>query len=79
VINLKEKHGIDYVFQYKSSLRDSTKQEVLISVKCRDGYPTRDEAILKNLKSFWLISHGQWSAIHLVKLLKDGFKILLKR
>lgn len=29
-----EKHGIDYVFQYKSPLRDATKHDVLISVDC---------------------------------------------
>ncbi len=48
----KEKHGIDYVFQYKSPLRDSTKQEVLISVKCRDGYPVKDDTLLKKFKEF---------------------------
>lgn len=48
----KEKHGIDYIFQYKSPLRDSTKQEVLISVKCRDGYPAKDDTTIKIFKEF---------------------------
>lgn len=47
-----EKHGIDYVFQYKSPLRDSTKQDVLISVKCRDGYPKTEEGIKSKFKEF---------------------------
>lgn len=47
-----EKHGIDYVFQYKSPLRDATKQDVLISVKCRDGYPKTEDGIKSKFKEF---------------------------
>ena len=49
-----EKHGIDYVFQYKSPLRDATKQDVLISVKCRDGYPATESGIKSQFKEFLL-------------------------
>jgi len=49
-----EKHGIDYVFQYKSPLRDATKQDVLISVKCRDGYPKTEQGIKNKFKEFLL-------------------------
>lgn len=52
--NEREKHGIDYVYQYKSPLRDATKQEVLISVKCRDGYPATEDGIKKKFKEFLL-------------------------
>lgn len=48
----KEKHGIDYIFQYRSPLRDSTKQDVLISGKCRDGYPLKDDTTIKLFKEF---------------------------
>lgn len=47
------KHGIDYIYQYKSALRDSIRQDVLISVKCRDGYPKREETIRKTFKEFY--------------------------
>lgn len=47
-----EKHGIDYVFQYKSPLRDATKHDVLISVKCRDGYPKTEDGIKSKFKEF---------------------------
>ena len=47
-----EKHGIDYVFQCKSPLRDSTKQDILISVKCRDGYPQTDSGVKNKFKEF---------------------------
>lgn len=47
------KHGIDYVYQYKSSLRDFTRQDILISVKCRDGYPKKDETLRRKFKQFY--------------------------
>lgn len=47
-----EKHGIDYVFQYKSPLRDATKHDVHISVKCRDGYPKTEDGIKSKFKEF---------------------------
>ena len=40
-----QKHGIDYVYTYKSQLRDATKQDVLVSViglwssHCSHGLP----------------------------------------
>lgn len=46
------KHGIDYVYQYKCPLRDSTKHDVLISVKCRDGYPKTETTIKTKFKEF---------------------------
>ena len=49
-----EKHGIDYVFQYKSPLRDATKQDVLISVKCRERYPATEKRINSQFKDFLL-------------------------
>ncbi|MCZ8533371.1 hypothetical protein [Psychrobacillus psychrodurans] len=48
-----EKHGIDYVYQYKSALRDSTRQDILISVKCRDGYPKKEKTIRDRFKEFY--------------------------
>lgn len=50
----KQKHGIDYIYQYRSPLRDTTRQDVLISVKCRDGYPATDDGIKKKFKEFLL-------------------------
>ena len=47
-----EKHGIDYVFKYKSPLKDATRQDVLISVKCRDGYPKTEYGIKSKFKEF---------------------------
>ena len=47
-----EKHGIDYVFKYKSPLRVATRQDVLISVKCRDGYPKTEDGIKSKFKEF---------------------------
>lgn len=47
-----KKHGIDYVYRYKSPLRNETKQEVLISVKCRDKYPATDSGVKKKFKEF---------------------------
>lgn len=47
-----EKHGIDYVFKYKSPLRTATRQDVLISVKCRDGYPKTETGIKSKFKEF---------------------------
>lgn len=47
-----EKHGIDYVFKYKSPLRDATRHDVLISVKCRDGYPKTEDGIKSKFKEF---------------------------
>ena len=49
-----EKHGIDYVFKYKSPLRDATRQDVLIRVKCRDGYPKTEGGIRNKFKDFLL-------------------------
>ena len=49
-----QKHGIDYVYTYKSQLRDATKQDVLVSVKCRDGYPVTDSGIKSKFKEFVL-------------------------
>ncbi len=48
----KQKHGVDYIYQYRSPLRDSTKQEVLISVKCRDSYPSTEDGVKKKFKEF---------------------------
>lgn len=47
-----EKHGIDYVFKYKSPLRNATRHDVLISVKCRDGYPKSANGIKSKFKEF---------------------------
>lgn len=49
-----QKHGIDYVYTYKSQLRDAIKQDVLVSVKCRDGYPVTDSGIKSKFKEFVL-------------------------
>lgn len=49
-----QKHGIDYVYTYKSQLRDATKQDVLVSVKCRDGYPATDSGVKSKFKEFVL-------------------------
>lgn len=48
-----EKHGIDYVFKYKSPLRDATRHDVLISVKCRNGYPKTEDGIKNKFKEFF--------------------------
>lgn len=48
-----EKHGIDYVVQYKSYLRDYVRQDVLISVKCRDGYPKTEQGIKSKFREFY--------------------------
>jgi hypothetical protein len=45
-------HGIDYIYQYKSPLRDLTKQDVLISVKCHDGYPSTERGVKTKFKEF---------------------------
>lgn len=50
----KQKHGIDYIYQYRSPLRDTTRQDVLISVKCRDGYPSTEDGVKKKFKEFLL-------------------------
>lgn len=50
----KQKHGIDYIYQYRSPLRDATRQDVLISVKCRDGYPATEDGVKKKFKEFLL-------------------------
>lgn len=47
-----QKHGIDYVYRYKSPLRNETKQEVLISVKCRDRYPAGELSAKKEFKKY---------------------------
>lgn len=47
-----EKHGIDYIFKYKSPLRDATRHDVLISVKCRNGYPKTEDGIKSKFKEF---------------------------
>lgn len=47
------KHGIDNVYQYKSNLIDNTRQDVLISVKCRDKYPTTDKGVKNKFKEFY--------------------------
>ncbi len=55
----RQKHGIDYVYRYKSPLRNETKQEVLISVKCRDRYPATDSSAKKQFKEFLIdIAHA---------------------
>lgn len=48
----KQKHGIDYIYQYRSPLRDATRQDVLISVKCRDCYPATEDGVKKKFKEF---------------------------
>jgi hypothetical protein len=48
-----KKHGIDYVYQYKSPLRDFTRQDILISVKCRASYPKKEETFKKTFKEFY--------------------------
>lgn len=50
---LRTKHGIDNVYQYKSSLIDNTRQDVLISVKCRDKYPVTDKGAKSKFKEFY--------------------------
>lgn len=57
-----QKHGIDYVYTYKSQLRDATKQDVLVSVKCRDGYPATDSINDSMLKFAVIIArhNGKW-------------------
>ncbi|MED1044792.1 hypothetical protein P4T54_09740 [Bacillus mycoides] len=49
----KLKHGIDNVYQYKSYLIDNTRQDVLISVKCRDKYPTTEKGVKSKFKEFY--------------------------
>lgn len=51
--NTRIKHGIDYVYQYKSKLIDNTRQDVLISVKCRDKYPTTSKGVKSKFKEFY--------------------------
>lgn len=51
-VGKSEKHGIDYVFKYKSPLRDAMRHDVLISVKCRDGYPRTESGIKNKFKEF---------------------------
>lgn len=48
-----KKHGIDYVFQYKSSMRDYTRQDILMSVKCRANYPKKEVTVRKVFKEFY--------------------------
>lgn len=47
------KHGIDYVYQYKSNLIDNTRQDVLVSVKCRDKYPVTESGVKSKFKEFY--------------------------
>lgn len=49
-----EKHGIDYVYKYMSPLRNTTQQDILISVKCRDGYPKTEKTVTNKFKEFFL-------------------------
>ncbi|PEQ83389.1 GapS4a family protein [Bacillus cereus] len=49
----KLKHGIDNIYQYKSYLIDNTRQDVLISVKCRDKYPTTEKGVKSKFKEFY--------------------------
>ena len=49
----KLKHGIDNVYQYKSNLIDSTRQDVLISVKCRNKYPATEAGVKSKFKEFY--------------------------
>lgn len=49
----KLKHGIDNVYQYKSNLIDNTRQDVLISVKCRDKYPATESGVKSKFKEFY--------------------------
>ncbi|PEW76307.1 hypothetical protein CN424_19340 [Bacillus cereus] len=49
----KLKHGIDNIYQYKSHLIDNTRQDVLISVKCRDKYPTTEKGVKSKFKEFY--------------------------
>lgn len=51
--NSRLKHGIDNVYQYKSNLIDNTRQEVLISVKCRDKYPSTENGVKSKFKEFY--------------------------
>lgn len=47
-----QKHGIDYIYQYKCPLRDSVQHDVLISVKCRKNYPTASSTATAYFKEF---------------------------
>ena len=47
-------HGVDYLYQYKSPLNDLTRHDVLISVKCYDGYPAGTQGCMTKFKSFFL-------------------------
>ncbi|MEW4972700.1 hypothetical protein ABRY75_16150 [Bacillus stercoris] len=47
------KHGIDNVYQYKSNLIDNTRQDVLVSVKCRDKYPATEVGIKSKFREFY--------------------------
>lgn len=48
----RKMHGVDYDFQHKSPLRDSTRQYVLISIKRRDGYPKAGSESKNKFKEF---------------------------
>lgn len=43
--NLRQKHGVDFIVQYESPLMSRVENDVLISVKHRDGYPGTKGAI----------------------------------
>lgn len=45
-------HGADYLYQYKCPLRDSKRHDILISVKCRDGYPVKESTTINKFKEF---------------------------
>ncbi len=47
------KHGIDYIYQYKSNLRDSTRQDILISVKCRQSYPVKEATVREHFREYY--------------------------
>lgn len=46
------KHGIDFIFQYKCPLKNSIQQNVIISSKHRDGYPTTPKGKKTKFKEF---------------------------
>lgn len=50
--NESQKHGVDYIYQYKCPLRDSVQHDVLISVKCRKDYPTASSTVTTYFKEF---------------------------
>ena len=52
-------HGADYLFNYRCPLRDSSRHDILISVKCRNGYPAKESTIVKVFKKFLVeIAHA---------------------